>query len=158
MRLFSTHEALDKELAGVKCETECHLGLVSSDAPLISNLDVLRNIALIYQYHRDVGEKKANAFVLECLKRYGLEDIAYKRSAALSEEQRFLVMLIRAAMVPDAVIVIDRPFKMIPYLKDISFIYENLGKIDDLYTQCHILDLSQDKNRYGMTDAAENRT
>ena len=157
MRLFSTHEALDKELAGVKCETECHLGLVSSDAPLISNLDVLRNIALIYQYHRDVGEKKANAFVLECLKRYGLEDIAYKRNASLSEEERFLVMLIRAAMVPDAVIVIDSPFKIIPYLKDISIIYEDLEKIDDLYKQCHILDLSQDKKKYEMTDAAENR-
>lgn len=158
MRLFSTHEALDRELAGVKCETECHLGLVSSDAPLISNLDVLRNIALIYQYHRDVGEKKAHAFVLECLKRYGLEDIAYKRNASLSDEERFLVMLIRAAMVPDAVIVIDRPFKIIPYLKDISLIYEDLEKIDDLYKQCYILDLSQDKNRYETTDAAENRS
>lgn len=68
----------------------------------------------------------------------------------LSEEERFCVKVLRAAMVPNAVIVIDRPFKMLHYLKDTTFIYETLGKIEDLFTRCDILDYAQEKNRYGL--------
>lgn len=149
MRLFNDQETLDKELASVKSEAGRRLGLISADVPLISNLDVWLNIALIYEYHRNIPEKKAEVFVIECLKRYGLENIAYKRNTFLSEEERFCVMLLRAAMLSDAVIVIDRPFKIMPYLKDTSFIFEALGKVDDLFALCYIFDFTQDKNRYG---------
>jgi len=149
LRLFDDQERLDKELASVKSEAGGRLGLVSADAPLISNLDVWRNIALIYEYHRNIPERKAEVFVIECLKRYGLESIAYKRNTFLSEEERFCVMLLRAAMLSDAVIVIDRPFKIMPYLKDTSFIFEAIGKVDDLFTLCYIFDYTRDKNRYG---------
>ena len=149
MRLFDDQERLDKELASVKSEAGRRLGLVSADAPLISNLDVWRNIALIYEYHRNIPERKAEVFVIECLKRYGLEYIAYKRNTFLSQEERFCVMLLRAAMLSDAVIVIDRPFHIMPYLKNTSFIYETLGKVDDLFVLCYIFDYAQNKNRYG---------
>ncbi|MDO8720949.1 MAG: hypothetical protein Q7J31_01815 [Syntrophales bacterium] len=133
----------------MKSEAGRRLGLISADVPLISNLDVWHNIALIYEYHRNIPEKKAEVFVIECLKRYGLENIAHKRNAFLSEEDRFYVMLLRAAMLPDAVIVIDRPFKIMPYLKDTSFIYDALEKVDDFFALCYIFDYAQDKNRYG---------
>lgn len=58
-------------------------------------------------------------------------------------------------MLPEAVIVIDRPFRIIPYLEDISFIYEALEKIDDMFTQCFIFDFSREKNRYGMIYESE---
>ncbi len=155
MRLFNDQKSLDKELADVKSETGQRLGLISADVPLLSNLDVWRNIALICQYHRNMAEKKAKAFVIAYLQRYGLENIADKRNNFLSEEERFCVMLLRAAMLPDAVIVIDRPFKIMPYLKDTSLIYKILGKIDDLFTLCYIFDYTHDKNRYGMKNGAE---
>ncbi len=138
------------------CEAGQQLGLVSSDVPLISNLCVWSNIALISQYHQRLSNEKAKDVVLQRLQRYGLEKIADKRNPALSEEERFCVMLLRAAMVPNAVIVIDRPFKIMTDLKDTSFIYDALDKIDDLYTQCYIFDYSWDKNRYGMTDDTQN--
>jgi ABC-type nitrate/sulfonate/bicarbonate transport system ATPase subunit len=146
-----------------------HLGLVALNVPLISNLDVWRNIALIYQHNRQhnrqpkpqhdpphnqqqqwpASQKQAQAFVMECLQRYGLEKIADKRNPQLSEEERFCVKVLRAAMVNQAVIVIDRPFTMLHYLKDTNFIYETLDKIEDLFTRCDILDYVQEKSRYG---------
>ena len=155
MRLFAGEEALDKALADMAYELGPRLGLVSSEVPLISNLDVWRNIALISQYHQNMPEQKAKALVLQCLQRYGLEKIAEKRNQALSEEERFCVMLLRAAMVPDVVIVIDRPLKMIPYLQSTSFIYEALEKIDDLYTKCYTFDYTWDENRYGINDDSQ---
>jgi len=155
LRLFAGEEALDKALADMVCELGPRLGLVSSEVPLISNLDVWRNIALIGQYHQNMPERKAKALVLQCLQRYGLENIADKRNQALSEEERFCVMLLRAAMVPDVVIVIDRPLKMIPYLQGTSFIYEALEKIDDLFTQCYTFDYTWDKNRYGINNDSQ---
>jgi len=147
--LFADQAALDQKLADLKKEIGKQLGLVSLEAPLISNLDVGGNIALIYQHHREVSQKNAQTFVMQCLRRYDLEEIAYKRNPMLSEEERFCVKVLRAAMVTEAVIVIDRPFKMLHYIKDTTFIYETLGKIEDLFTRCDILDYTQEKNRYG---------
>lgn len=155
MKFFADQEALDKDLAALKGALGRQLGLVSSDVPLISNLDVWSNIALIYQYHREVSQTKAQAFVTQCLQRYDLEKIAYKRNSMLSEEERFCVKVLRAAMVANAVIVIDRPFKMLHYLKETTFIYETLGKIEDLFTKCDILDYAQEKDRYGLKYDAE---
>lgn len=155
MRLFADQLTLEKELAGLAVETGLQLGLVSSEAPLISNLDVWRNIALIYQYHRQASTKDARNFVMECLRRYGLENIAEARNPSLSENDRFCVKVLRAAMVANAVLVIDRPFIMLPHLKDTLYVYETLNKIDDLYIRCYILDYVHEKSRYGMTDDSE---
>jgi ABC-type lipoprotein export system ATPase subunit len=156
LRLFADEEALDRELATVRDQIGPHLGLISSNVPLISNLDVWHNIALIRQYHSNMPEKKAKSFVIQCLQRLELEGIAYKRNPFLSGEERFCAMLLRAAMVDDAVIVIDRPYNIMPHLRSTSFIYAALEKIDDLFTLCYIFDYNHDKNKYRMTDASEN--
>lgn len=121
--------------------------MVSADIPLISNLDVLRNIALIYQYHREASKKIALEFVMQGLRRYGLERIAQKKNPELSDDERFCVMVLRAAMVEKAVIAIDRPFKMLHYHNDLSFIYDTIGKIDDLFVRCDIFDYDQEKHK-----------
>jgi ABC-type lipoprotein export system ATPase subunit len=156
LRLFADQEAIEQELADLPGVIGQHLGLVSSAVPLISNLDVWRNIALIYQHHQAASQKNAQAFVMQCLQRYSLEKIAYKRNPMLSEEERFCVKVLRAAMVAQAFIVIDRPFTMLHYLKDTNFIYETLGKIEDLFTRCDILDYAHEQNRYGLIHDAEN--
>lgn len=134
-------------MAELKDAAGLQFGMVSAEIPLISNLDVLRNIALIYQYHRDVAKKKGLDFVRQCLQRYGLEKMAHKKTSELSDEERFCVMVLRAAMVEKAVIAIDRPFKMLHYHNDISFIYETLDKINDLFVRCDIFDYDQEKHK-----------
>jgi ABC-type lipoprotein export system ATPase subunit len=156
LKLFVDQEALERELTDLRGQIGPRLGLISSNVPLISNLDVWHNIALICQYHSNIPEEKAKLFVTQCLQRFELEGIACKRNPFLSGEERFCVMLLRAAMVADVVIVIDRPFNMIPHLKDTSFVYEALDKIDDLFNLCYIFDYTHDKNKYRVTDASEN--
>jgi len=144
---------LNRELEEFITENKQRLGLVSLDAPLISNLDVWINIALIKEYHQNLPRAEAEGLVFEYLRRYGMENTAYKRNSALTNRERFYVMLLRAAMVADAIIVIDRPFTIIPDLKDASFIDEAIKTGDDLFAQCHIFDYTWNKERYRMNDA-----
>jgi len=107
------------------------------------------NIALIKQYHEDMPSRQAQPMAVEYLGRIGLSHIAYKRNPALNHEERFCVMLLRAAMVQDAMILIDQPFKIIPHLKDTEFITTALKKIDDLFLSCHIYDYQWMEEKYG---------
>ncbi len=150
MRLFEDEVTLDK---GLNDFTEKHkktLGLVSLDVPLISNLDVSVNIALIKQYHENLSADKAQKLVLSYLTRYSLEHISNKRNPALTNRERFYVMLLRAAMVRDSIVVIDRPFTIIPDVQDDRFIYDALKVVDDSFKECHIFDYLWSKDRYGM--------
>jgi len=122
---------------------------VSVDVPLISNQEVYMNIALIKQYHENMPKRRAQRMVVEYLERVGVADIAYKRNPVLTQEERFCAMLLRAAMVKDAMILIDQPFKIIPPLKDIQLIVAALKKIDDLYLSCHIYDYKWMEEKYG---------
>lgn len=128
--------------------------MVSEDVPLISNLDVWINIALIKQYHQNLSHDAAEGEVMGYLRRYQLELIAHKRTHALTDEQRFRVMLLRAAMVTEAVVVIDRPFRLLPALQDIRFVYDSLHIIADLYDKCYVLDYLWFKDRYRINDVA----
>jgi len=122
---------------------------VSVDVPLISNQDIYMNIALIKQYHENMPRREAERLAVEYLKRLDLGHIAHKRNPALSPEERFCAMLLRAAMVKDAMILIDQPFKIISHLKNTQFITAALKKIDDLYVSCHIYDYQWLEEKYG---------
>jgi ABC-type nitrate/sulfonate/bicarbonate transport system ATPase subunit len=128
--------------------------MVSWDVPLISNLDVWINIALIKQYHENLSTDVAHKEVMGYLRRYEIEKIAKKRDPALTAEQRFQVMLLRAAMVAKAVVVIDRPFRLLPALQDSRFIDDSLHIITDLYDKSYIFDYVWFKDRYRISDAA----
>lgn len=148
MRLYGSEELLDRELGQIMAQEKHRLGLVSVDAPLISNLSVLGNIALIKQYHGRFSVREAEDIVLMHLKKLHLEDIAKKRNPVLLEEQRFCVMVLRAVMVEDPVVVIDRPFKIMPDLDDTRFIRKVLTSVDDLFQECHIFDYLWNEERY----------
>ena len=128
--------------------------MVSWDVPLISNLDVWINIALIKQYHENLSIEAAREEVMGYLRRYQLDTVAHKRNPALTAEQRFQVMLLRATMVAKAVVVIDRPFRLMPALQDSRFIDDSLHVISDLYERSYIFDYIWFKDRYRTKDAA----
>ncbi len=122
---------------------------VSMNMPLISNQEVWLNIALIKQYHENMSAFQSENIALKALQRLDLSRVAYKRNPDLSDEERFCVMLIRAAMVNEASIIIDRPFKIMPHLKDVNYIFQALEKIEDLYGSCHIYDYKWMAQKYG---------
>jgi ABC-type sugar transport system ATPase subunit len=124
------------------------------EAPLISNLSVWSNIALIRQYHENLSRTAARAEAVHLLDRFGLAMVADQRTSSLNREQLYGVMLIRAAMVRDAVIVLDRPFRLLSDLRDGSFFTETLRKIDDLIAEAHVFDYAWEKERYEEADGA----
>jgi len=93
--------------------------------------------------------------VLELLNRFQKIEIADLRIAALDHRERFLVKLLRAAMVPDALIVIDRPFRLVPDLPDAEMIQDSLKRIDELYQSCQIFDYRWNRDRYRIDDVQE---
>jgi ABC-type nitrate/sulfonate/bicarbonate transport system ATPase subunit len=145
---------LENELATFSKLNQGHIGMVSENVPLVSNLDVWINIALIKQYHENLPDQVAFEEVMSYLTRYQLDQIAHKRNPSLTPEQRFRVMLLRASMVVDAIIVIDRPFNLLPALQDSGFIDESLHVIADLYKTSCVFDYLWFKDRYRMSDVA----
>lgn len=143
-------------MEGFLADHKSHLGLVSLEVPLISNLPVWSNIALIRQYHENMPWEEAKTLVLDLLQRFGMAATAEKRNPSLTAEERFCIMLIRAAMVRDAVVVLDRPFRIFPDLQDGRFFTDALRKVDDLIAEAHIFDYNWEKERYGTNDDAEN--
>ena len=131
------------------------LGLVSLEAPLISNLAVWSNIGLIRQYHENLSRNESRVLAEDLLRRLGMASIADKGNPALTTEERFCAMLLRAAMVRDAILVLDRPFRILTNLRDGRFILDTLRKIDDLIAETYIFDYSWEKARYGGAHGAE---
>ena len=114
------------------------------------------NIALIRQYHENMPREEAKALALDILERFGLAGISEKRIFMLKMEDLFCVMLIRAAMVRNAVVVLDRPFRILPDRRDGRFFTDAIRKIDDFIAEAYIFDYSWEKGRYGTTDDTEN--
>jgi ABC-type multidrug transport system ATPase subunit len=155
LRFFGSAEALEEELRSFIMTHKPRLGLVSLEAPLISNLDVWSNIALIRQYHQNMPKHKARTLTEDLLRRLGMVSIAEKRNPALTTEERFCAMLLRASMVRDAILVLDRPFNILTDLRDGRFIMETLRKLSDLIAESYIFDYSWEKERYGGADDSE---
>jgi ABC-type nitrate/sulfonate/bicarbonate transport system ATPase subunit len=143
-------QELQAALEALLAQYKSRRGLVSLDTPLISNLSVWMNIALIPQYHQNMPEPEAQAMTLHLLQRLNVPAIAEKRNPALTTAERFCAMLLRAAAVKDAILVLDRPFRILTDLLDSGFIMESIGKIDDLIAEIYIFDYSWAKDRYGI--------
>jgi ABC-type lipopolysaccharide export system ATPase subunit len=107
------------------------------------------NISLIKQYHENMPVSQAQEMAIIALQRLGLEHITFKRNPSLNNEERFCVMLLRAVMVQNANVIIDRPFKIIPQLNKIDFFLDALKKIEDFFINCHIYDYKWMEERYG---------
>jgi ABC-type nitrate/sulfonate/bicarbonate transport system ATPase subunit len=97
---------------------------------------------------------EARRLAEEYLRRYGLEGISSKRGPALTNEQKFCVMLLRAIMVRDAILIIDQPYKILIYSKVAGYLDDLLKVIDDSFKECYIFDLPWNKDRYRITDAS----
>jgi ABC-type lipopolysaccharide export system ATPase subunit len=155
LNLFDSEEELERALKDLTDSSRSRLGLVSLDAPLISNLSVWRNIALIPQYHQNTPWNEARLLTESLLERLGMTSIAEKRNPSLTPEERFCTMLLRAAMVRDAVVVLDRPFRILTNLGVGRFILDALRKLDDVIAETHIFDYNWEKERYGVADDAK---
>ena len=100
--------------------------LISKDTPLISNLDMKENIALIKEVHHKKSRLKAEAEAIEMLDKISLAKVANLRSNQCTKLEIFYVMIIRALMGDEENIIIKMPFSLLDNMLDISQLIKNI--------------------------------
>jgi len=121
---------------------------VSTSTPLLSNLSMIENIALIMQFHEHLSRKKSQKIAYDALKALGLISIAPLRYDACSDKDIFYVQLIRAFVKKGAKIIIDQPFVFLAEENSINFILDALDALLIPYQQVMIIDLKNQESRY----------
>ena len=121
---------------------------VSTQTPLLSNLSMLENIALISQVHDKMGMAQSHKKAYAALKSLELEQIAPLRYENCSAKEKFYVQLIRANILKDAKIIIEQPFMLLAEEMSIHFILDALGRLNIPYERVRIIDLVHQENNY----------
>jgi len=104
--------------------------LVSKNTPLISNLDMLENIALIKEVHEHMPTQKAQEEAKTFLEKIGLENIGLNRLNQCNSYEVFCVALIRALMTKEMNVIIVSPFHLIDNLRDIETVISTIRKLE----------------------------
>jgi ABC-type lipoprotein export system ATPase subunit len=105
--------------------------LISKDTPLISNLNMIENIALIKEVHEFLNTKDAQEIADEYLSKIDLSNIALNRIEQCTQLETFYVMFIRALMSKRKNIIIIKPFSLINNLINIHTISDVINKINN---------------------------
>ncbi|WP_345993199.1 hypothetical protein [Sulfurimonas sp. HSL-1716] len=121
--------------------------VIREHIPLISNLNIVENIAIIQEVHAYKQVIKAEAEALELLRIIALEEIAQKRASQCSEFEIFCAMLLRALMNDNERIVIVTPFSFITSLTSIKEIAEVIYKLD-IKKDIIIADMKNNQTNY----------
>ena len=104
--------------------------LISEETPLISNLDMKENIALIKEVHHHKNRLEAEREAQETLQKMGYEYLGDLRKSKCNDFERFVVMLARASMCDKETILIQSPFSLVHSLESISKILDLLEKLN----------------------------
>ena len=121
--------------------------LISIDTPLISNLDMCENIALIKEVHENLSVSKANNLALQILRKIDLKEIGHKYIGNCSDEEIFLVMYIRAVMSQEKNVILKLPSRILGNLFRIKKLIQNMIDIG-INKKIIILDLVSNENYY----------
>jgi len=114
--------------------------LISDDLPLRANLSVLENAAVVLQYRRNQDYDSAADEAWTLLSRLERTDCAFKRDPDLDTEERFIAKLTRALILPQPIILIERPGLLLPDTAYPAFLDATLARVEDMYEQCWIVD------------------
>jgi hypothetical protein len=74
------------------------------------------------------------------LGRFNQTGIAFKRDPDLGSNERFIAKLARALILPQPIILIERPGLLLPDTLYPAFLETALTAVEDLYEQCWIVD------------------
>ena len=123
--------------------------MVSSGIPLLANLSVLENIMLVKDYHDEWGDPRPPISVHSIMEKLRIADTADLKPSNLDELTTFKVKLIRALMLPNAAVGIDRPFSQLHDLYDINPVLLLLHVVEEHLLQCIFFDCEGNRKRYG---------
>ncbi|MBU0631013.1 hypothetical protein KKA17_00035 [bacterium] len=140
--MFQHYNELDKYL-----NTLANTTIIKENIPLISNLNILENIAIIKEVHANKPVIEAEQEALEFLKLLSLEEIAKKRVPECNEFEIFCTMLLRAIMSENPTIVIVTPFSLITTLTGVQEIADVISKLNTK-KDIIIVDMLNNKTNY----------
>lgn len=121
-------------------EEQAAAALISDSLPLRANLSVLENVAIVLQYRQNLNYDRAADLAWTLLGRLGQTGSAFKRDPDLGSNERFIAKLARALILPQPIIVIERPGLILPDCHYPSFLEATLACVEDLFEQCWIVD------------------
>ena len=140
-------EAELKARAAALCK-ERTVGLVSPDIPLLSNLSVYDNIALVSRYHTDEKDKEIRSVILQQLDILHIRSLKFEKPFQLDSETIFKVKLLRAMRLRDSLTIIDRPFVMLNNIADITPVMTMLKSLEEYVGECVFFDFDWNKSKY----------
>lgn len=103
---------------------------IAENLPLLSNLNMLENIALIDEVHGRLSVKEAESKALQRLTHLGMERLALLRTAQCTYEERFLIMLLRATSMPVNQVFILFPLSLVPHEGGMEPVLNRIQQID----------------------------
>ncbi len=119
--------------------------LISINTPLLANLNMIENIALIPEVHKHISVKKAQELAQACLAKIDKEDIALKRMHQVNEVEMFYVLIARALMDSRETIVIINPLSILKHVEFLAIAMKNLAILNK---EKNIIILENDINRF----------
>lgn len=122
--------------------------LISKELPLISNLNMIENIAIIEEFHNRITTNEAHSHGFELLKKINCESIAYKHINECSYLELFYVMLLRAIMCKEDVIIVCYVYFLVEDLETLDPIVEVLENLK-IQKKIVFVDSKKNKHLYG---------
>ncbi len=122
--------------------------LISSETPLISNLNIHENISLIKEVNELLSRKKSEKIADEYLEKINLAHIGLLRLSQCSSIEIFYTMFIRALMTKERKIIIVTPLSLIKNLRDIKELVQNINILNIHKKDILILDTITNENQY----------
>ena len=105
--------------------------LISRDTPLISNLNMIENIALIKEVHERMPTVKAQELALTILETLDIAHVARQRITNCNSVEIFYILIVRAFMMTAKTIIIQAPYSIVNNLGDIKTILSKIREIID---------------------------
>lgn len=149
LSFFTDVGNIERQIERLRNAGKGRCGMVSAELPLLSNLSLQQNCALILQYHRRFSAHQALDRVEPLLTLFGLQQKGNLRSSRLSEKEVFIAKLIRAVLFERAVVIVDRPSEQIHADYDVSDIIATVNKLAEHFAVCHIFEYHHQERRHG---------
>ncbi len=146
IKFFTDIVLLESYYKSISREYGTHVA-VSPHTPLLSNLNIIENIALIEEVHERYEREKSHANALEKLKKLNLQDLQTKRPSQCSDLELFSLSLIRASMMRYVTITVITPLVQYQSENSLEHLFKVLN-ILDVKERTIVLDLSLYENDY----------
>ncbi|MDH5465187.1 MAG: hypothetical protein OEW60_06120 [Thiovulaceae bacterium] len=121
---------------------------VSVKIPFLSNLSVLENIKLVAEVRERSSNNKVQERAMEKLRALEMEELSATHFTSLDDLHYFWVQIIRAHMLEECRMVIDRPFVFVPGQRNMDFILQALERLNIDFDRVTIIELVSEQHNF----------